>query len=270
MAVEGADILVIEKFADRHFAIVTINREERGNSISLDLALTLADTWRDLQGDDEVRAVVLTGTGTKFFCTGDDLKDRARLDNEYPGGANKYVEDRRFDGRITPAANGLWKPVIGAINGYALAGGFYVAQTCDVRIAAEHAVFGLPEVRWNLPAPFAAQLQRMIPPAIAMEMALWGSRTFTAARMYEVGFVNKVVPAERLLDEAVAWAEEVAMMGPVAVQAHKELMYRYLYQDEASAERLGHALFEGVWDMEDTVEGPRAFVEGRAPEWRLK
>lgn len=270
MAIRGSEVLLVDRRPDKHYAILTINREERANSINFDLSKRLAETWDALRRDDEIWAVIVTGGGERYFCSGEDLKDRAELDATYEGGFMKYVEDKGGFGNMTPLGNNFWKPVIGAINGFALAGGWYLAQMCDVRISAEHAMFGIPEVRWNLPAPFAAQLQRMIPPAIALELTLWGARQYPAERMREVGFVNAVVPKEKLLDEAIRWAEEVCEMGPVSVWNHKELMYRYLYQDEFIAQRLGSAMFEKMQMMEDSIEGPKAFAEKRRPEWKLR
>lgn len=269
MPVDGPEVLLVEKHRDEHYAVVTVNRPERGNSFNTELTHRLDDTWQEMRADSEVWAIVLTAVGDRFFCAGEDLKDRAEIDLTYEGGFHKYLEVEGF-GQVDPMAHELWKPIIGAVNGFALAGGFYLAQLCDVRIASDQAMFGIPEVRWNLPAPFAAQLQRMIPSAIAMEMAMFGNRQYSAQRMYEAGFVNKVVPAEQVLGEAVAWAKEVCEMGPVSVWTHKELMYRYLYQDKAWADRFSLALFDKVGTMDDSVEGPAAFAEKRPPEWKLR
>lgn len=270
MPIRGPEVLLIEKNLEKHYTVLTINRPERGNSINFDLSKRLSDAWDEVKADDEIWAVILTATGDRFFCAGEDLKDRAELDQTYDGGFTKYVDDSGGFGKMSPVDHEIWKPIIGAVNGFSVAGGFYLAQICDVRIAADHAMFGIPEVRWNLPAPFAAQLQRMIPPAIALEMTLWGARQYSAQRMYEVGFVNKVVPKDQLLAEAVSWAEEVCEMGPVSVWTHKELMYRYLYQDSVMGDRLGRAIFDKVAAMEDSIEGPAAFAEKRSPQWKLR
>lgn len=270
MAVRGDEVLLVEKNPSKHYAVLTVNREERGNSINFDLGRRFDEAWRDIKKDDDIWAVVVTAQGDKFFCAGEDLKDRAELDATYEGGFVKYVDDHGGFGNFDPRSHEIWKPIIGAVNGFAVAGGWYLAQMCDVRIAAEHAMFGVPEVRWNLPAPFMAQAQRMIPAAFALEATLWGARQYSAQRMYEVGFVNKVVPGAELREEAIRWAEEVCQMGPVAVWTHKELMYRYLYQDDAWAQRFGMALFDKVQAMEDSIEGPKAFAEKRPPQWKLR
>lgn len=270
MAIRGDDVLLVERVPEKHYAVLTVNREERGNSINFDLARRLAQEWPRLKADDEIWAVILTAVGDRFFCAGEDLKDRAELDEEYEGGFVQYVDDQGGWAKLAPVDHEFWKPIIGAVNGFAVAGGWFLSQICDVRIAAEHAMFGVPEVRWNLPASFMAQAARMIPPAMVMEMTLWGARQYTAQRMYEVGWVNKVVPREQLLDEAIQWAEEVCEMGPVSVWTHKELIYRYLFQDDHWAQRFGLALFDKVEAMEDSIEGPRAFAERRPPQWKLR
>ena len=275
MPTDGPDILLVERHPAAHYAVVTINREERGNSMNLDFLFRLEEVWRDLRDDDDTWAIVLTGAGDRFFCTGEDLKERGEVDAAGNGGYAAKLAAMWRGGRmpnLDPSAPGveLWKPIIGAVNGSALAGGMYLAIMCDVRIAAETARFGLPEVRWNLPAPFAAQLQRLVAPAFVKELTFWGGRQFSAQRMYEVGFVNKVVPQGDVLDEAISWAKELCEMGPVAVRTHKELMHRYLYQDAIWAEPMGLAMAEKIMAMEDSTEGVRAFVERRKPEWKLR
>lgn len=268
MAIRGPDCLKVEKKG--HIAILTINREERANSINIDLARLLSNAWDDVKKDDQIWAVIFTATGERYFCAGEDLRDRAELDQTYPGGFIKYANDQGGFGDMRPMAHEVWKPIIGAINGYALAGGWYLSQACDVRIAAEHALFGVPEVRWNLPAPFMAQATRMIPMAMTLEMTMWGARQYTAQRMFDIGWVNKVVPKERLMDEAMAWAEEVCEMGPVSVWTHKELIYRYIFGDDFWMQRLSRAIFDKCSIMEDSIEGPKAFAEKRKPIWKLR
>ena len=164
-----------------------------------------------------------------------------------------------------------WKPTIAGINGYCLAGGWAMAQACDVRISADHATFGIPEVRWNLPAGFGARLEYTASVGIAREMLLWG-RPITAQRSYEIGFVNKVVPKEKLMDEVMDWAEHMCTLGQDAVRAHKQMIYRSRNMSVAELNALGRDLFywypakKGVvWDA---TEGPRAFAEKRTPEYQ--
>ena len=270
MAIRGDEVLLVERVPEKHYAVLTVNREGRGNSINFDLGRRFGEAWPALRDDPEIWAVIVTAVGERFFCAGEDLKDRAELDEEYEGGFNQYVADQGGFGKFSLMDHDFWKPVIGAVNGFAVAGGWYLSQVCDVRIAAEHAMFGVPEVRWNLPVPFMAQAARMIPPAMALEMTMWGARQYTAQRIYEIGWVNKVVPKEQLLDEAIQWAKEVCEMGPVSVWTHKEFMYRYLFQDEYWARRMGSAMFDKVNALEDAIEGPKAFAERRPPQWKLR
>jgi crotonobetainyl-CoA hydratase len=270
MTMSRKDILLVEKNTDKHYAILTINREERGNSINFELGQCLKQAWADLKHDDDIWTVILTGKGDRFFCAGADLKDRADLNESYDGGYLQYVKDHGGWADMTPVGSEFWKPVICAVNGYAVAGGFMLSQMCDVRIASEGAKFGIPEARWNLPAPFVAQAQKLVPPAWALEATMWGSRQYSAQRMYELGYVNKVVPSEKLLSEAIAWAEEACEMGPVSVWTHKELMYRYLYPDDATWKRIGWSIFDKLELMEDAIEGPAAFAQRRKPSWKLK
>ncbi len=174
-----------------------------------------------VRDDDAIRVVVLTGAGSRFFSAGNDLKDTAAL------GADFADALASRDLRVAPTDHGCWKPVIAAVNGVAVAGGFFLAQMCDVRIAALHATFGLPEARWAMPAPFAADPQFQPSAAVVREMVPFG-RAVPAARMHELGFVNAVAPGDRLLAEAGAWAAELCELVPAAVQAHKQLLHRAL------------------------------------------
>ncbi len=271
MAIRGPDIILYEKIPQKHVAIIRINREERANTITFDLMDRLGECWSDAKFDDDIWAVIFTAVGDRYFCAGDDLKHRVELEKTYPGGYTAALADVVKKGSLSKMQpREFWKPIIGAINGYALAGGWWLAQMCDVRIAAEHALFGIPEVRWNLRAPFTAQACRMIPMGIALEITLWGNRQYTAQRMYEVGFVNKVISKEQLMDEAMRWAEEVCEMGPKSVWLHKQLMYRATFYDDPIVNDLGTAIFAPLYAMEDSIEGPQAFVERRKPVWKLR
>lgn len=226
MALTGDDILLVERDGASHVATITLNREERANAMSIELCERLAATWPTVRDDDTIRVVVLTGAGSRFFSAGNDLKDTAAL------GADFAATLASRDLRVAPADHGCWKPVIAAVNGAAVAGGFFLAQMCDVRIAAPHATFAIPEARWALPAPFAADAQYQLPAAVVREMVLFG-RTVPAARMHELGFLNAVVPADQLVAEARAWAAQLCELVPSAVQAHKQLLHRALATQRA-------------------------------------
>ena len=259
MPIKGKDILFYEK-KDK-IAIITLNRPERLNAISFELMERLVEVWQDFRDDDDSWVAVLTATGDKAFCTGYDLIDQAERDKAGLGMPKKLPP-------MTPA--GIWKPVIAAINGFAIAGGFWLAQHCDVRIAAETVEFGIAETRWNLPAYWVHDLTREIHIGHALEIALWGDKRMTAKRGYEIGWINKVVPQEKLMQEAMSWAERMLYLGPQTVRNLKEIIYRGYYMTPPEGEAFGISLEQNLKGMEDTIEGPKAFAEKRRPEFKCR
>jgi enoyl-CoA hydratase/carnithine racemase len=264
--IRGRDVLLTEK--RDHVYVLTLNREERRNALSEELFERLDEEWERFDEDEDLWAMIITGKGDVAFSAGHDLKEDVEGDvrgRPYAAGGTKRTPRRKAHPEV-----GSWKPTIAAVNGYAMAGGWQLAQKCDVRIAAEHATFGIPEVRWNLPAHFGTHLEHFPTMAIAAELLLWG-RPVTAQRAYEIGFVNKVVPKERLLDEALEWADHVCRLGQESVRAHKKLLYLSRNMASQDIEVLWRDLFywypkkPGV--VVDETEGPRAFVEKRAPRF---
>ena len=163
----------------------------------------------------------------------------------------------------------MWKPTIAAVNGYAIAGGFMMAMQCDIRIAAEHARFGVAEARWNMSGGnWMAPLTRIIGLGHALELCLWGDTQITAERAYEIGFVNQVVPKEQLMDTAMEWASRMLDLAPRAVRNIKECLYRGYYLSPLDANALGQAIEQNLRGMKDSLEGPRAFTERRKPVFR--
>jgi enoyl-CoA hydratase len=253
---------VLERRREGAVEILTMNRPERRNALSNMLIAALDDTFAALADDDAVRAVVLTGAGDRAFCAGMDLKDFAARDQD---------DDAAADGDEGTSRNSVvpWdypKPIVAAINGAAVAGGFELMMACDLVVAAEHAVFGLAEVkRGLLPGGGGTLLGTRVPLAIALELTLTGD-TFDAARAFDVGLVNRVVPAAHVLPEALALAARIAENGPLAVSVVKQLVRR------GSTEG-GHAAWPDratsrlVFGSEDAREGALAFVEKRAPRW---
>jgi enoyl-CoA hydratase/carnithine racemase len=159
------------------------------------------------------------------------------------------------------------KPVIAAVNGAAYAGGFLLAQMCDLCLAAEHATFAIAEARWGRGAPWAAPLPWLIPPRVAMELLLT-ARPMDARRALQVGLVNAVVPAAALREEAGRLAATIAANAPLSVCAAKAMVYRSAGSPLREAVEEGWRLFEPVYASEDAQEGPRAFVEKRTPIWK--
>ena len=199
-----------------HVEILTINRPEARNAINRATAIALGDALDACESDDDVWVVILTGAGDKAFSAGMDLKAFAA--GEFP------VTDKGFGG-ITQ--RDFPKPLIAAANGAALAGGFEILISCDMVVAADHAKFGIPEASRGLIAGGGGliRLPKRIPLAVAYEMALTAD-PIDAARAYELGLVNRVVPGDQVLGQAIALAERIAKDAPLAVRTSKDVMKR--------------------------------------------
>jgi enoyl-CoA hydratase len=240
-------------------AVVTIDRPAAHNALTGEMLEGLENALAAFDADDELWVAIVTGAGEKAFCAGADLADVIpRATSEGMASAIKHPFKRFF--------SDIYKPIIGAVNGFCVAGGLELLQGTDLRVAAEHAVFGLGEVRWGIvPAGGShIRLPRQIPWAVAMELLLTG-QPITAARAYDVGLVNKVVPAENLMDEALALAEVICRNGPLAVRMAKEIAVRSLKLEEGFA--LESCLVPRILATEDAREGPRAFMEKRPPRF---
>ncbi len=259
MPITGPDVLLYEK-RDR-IVQITLNRPERMNALSIELMQRLYESFERFRDDDDAWVAIVTGAGDKAFCAGLDLVDQAGRDQEGVGFPKP--------GQLPHTAElEVWKPIIAAINGYAIAGGWALAQFCDIRIAAEHAEMGIAETRWNLPAAWVYNLTRQIGLGHALEIALWGDQRISAQRGYEIGWINRVVPKERLMSEAMSWAERMLYLGPRAVRNLKEVLYRGFYLPQHEGLAFGHAVAANLLGMEDTVEGPKAFAEKRKPVFK--
>ena len=239
---------------------ITLNRPEARNAANRALAVGVAAAIDELESNDELRAAIITGAGGTF-CSGMDLK--AFVKGEHP-----VVEGRGFAGfcSYTPS-----KPVIAAVEGYALAGGFEIAIACDLIVAAEDARFGIPEVKRGLAAGAGGliRLPKQIPQKIAKELALTGD-FFTARRAYELRLINEVVPSGSALEAARALAAKIAANGPLAVRVSKKLVDSA--QDWSNDEMFDKQdpIIAPVITSEDAIEGATAFAEKRAPVWKGK
>ncbi len=249
--------------------VVTIDRPEARNALTLEMSRLLVEAWLELRDDSALRVAVLTGAGDRAFCAGADLR---QIGDWY---RSLTPVERQRRGEREPGLGGLTrnldpgKPVVAAINGACLAGGLELALACDLRIAAEHASFGLPEVRWGL-IPGAGGTQRLpraIPRALAMEMLLTGAPV-DATRALQAGLVSRVVGAGVLLEEALALAGQIARNAPLAVQAARAaaLTGGELRLEEGL--RLEQSYAEPLRASDDVQEGLAAFVEKREPEFR--
>lgn len=243
-----------------HVELVRLNRERARNAIDAATARALRATFDELTEDPDVWAAVLTGTGDRAFCAGMDLKAFVSGDlDEILSGKGGFAG---------MAARQFPKPLIAAVNGAAVAGGFEMMLACDLVVAAEHALFGLPEVKRGLAATGGGliRLAKRIPPAIALEMALTGE-SIDAQRALAYGLVNRVVPLERLIDEAFELAELICANAPLAVIGSKELMKRSLDLGEEQAWELSGKLTARIMTSSDAIEGAVAFAEKRPPVW---
>jgi enoyl-CoA hydratase/carnithine racemase len=238
-------------------AWLVIDRPEARNAINRAVAHGLWAGFRRFQQDQDAAVLVLTGTG-ETFCAGADLKEMAALGLTVP------PRDMTPNlGRNLQVA----KPVVAAVNGPAFGGGFLLAQMCDLCVAGASARFAITEARWGRGAPWAAPLPWLVPPRVALELLLTGE-PIDAARAYEVGLVNRVVPDPELRSEAGRLARRIAGNAPLSVRAAKAMVQATAGRDLDAAVEEGWRLFEPVYLSEDAQEGPRAFVEKRPPVWK--
>jgi len=249
---------------DGRLTIVTLNRPEVMNALHAEAHVELAKVFDDFAADPEQWVAIVTGAGDRAFSAGNDLKVTAA------GGARITMPPSGFAG-ITSRFD-LDKPVIAAVNGIAMGGGFEIALACDVIVAAETAVFALPEPRVGLAALAGGlhRLPREIGAKRALGMILTGRRV-SAAEGKELGFVNEVVPAAQLMEAARRWANDIAVLSPMSVRASKQAVYRGLSEPSVEAALKNQNAYPAVAAMfrsEDLREGPRAFAEKRQPQWK--
>nr|ADU56070.1 hypothetical protein CA37-47 [uncultured organism CA37] len=230
----------------------------------------LAEIWDDIEADDEIRVVVLTGAGDRAFSVGQDLKERAQRDAAGAPGSTFGSRGQPGWPRLTERFD-FSKPVVARIDGYALGGGLELALACDLVVASDRSVFGLPEVRLGL-VPGAGgvfRLIRQMPQRTAMGYLLTGRR-FDAATAYRFGLVNDVVPAERLDACVDSWVSDLVASAPLSVRAIKEAALRSVDLPLPDAFTATYRWEERRRDSTDAAEGPRAFAEKRVPNWSGK
>src|ERR1700722_5038732 len=240
--------------------IVTLNRPEVLNALHADANDELASVWDEFAAREDLWVGIITGAGERGFCAGNDLKVQA-------GGKRRPNGPRGFAGICNRFD--LAKPLIAAVNGVAMGGGFETALACDIVIAAENAVFALPEPRVGLIAGSGVhRLPRMIGQKAALGMILTGRRV-SAAEGKKLGFVNEMVPQGEALAAAKRWAAQILECSPMAIRASKESVYKSL--DEPTLEKAMTTTYPAVQtnlDSEDYIEGPKAFAERRKPNWK--
>lgn len=238
-------------------AWLVMNRPEAANALNADLRAAIKAGFERFAADDNAAVLVLTGAGDRAFSAGGDLKEMAATELRVP--PPDFVAQ---PGR-TLAVD---KPMIAAVNGVAYGGGFLLAQSCDLCIAADTARFAITEARLGRGSPWAAPLPWLIPPRVAMELVVTG-RPIDARRAYEVGLVNRVVPAAELRSAAQEIAAGIAANAPLSVRAGKAMVYATVGLDRERAWARAEELYRSAYLSDDALEGPRAFREGRPPRW---
>ncbi|MCC8962442.1 enoyl-CoA hydratase/isomerase family protein [Bradyrhizobium sp. Pear76] len=243
---------------------ITLNRPEVLNAMNLETERALMESLRRFRDDDELLVAVLTGAGGRAFSAGMDLKEVARCNSE--GQGPRQDEIRRF------AELEIWKPIIAAVDGYCVAGGFEIALQCDIRIATSQSTFGLPEPRWNLMANYFGchNLSRMIPLGEAMYIQLTGNRIGSQEAL-RCGLLHSVHPdRDALMKEADAIADSITLCSPLAIQAIKQLVMNGRSRPVEESYKMGEPMSRRLMDMEDGTEGPKSFAEKRRPVWKMR
>jgi enoyl-CoA hydratase len=238
--------------------IVTINRPDQRNAVNMDVASLIAEAMDTLDADPELAVAILTGAG-KGFCSGMDLK-------AFANGQRPYIGDRGFGGITQRSAE---KPLIAAIEGFALAGGLEIALACDLIVAARGAKLGLPEAKRSIvPASGGLlRLPRLLPRGIAFELALTGE-SITAERAHELGMINRLCEPGAALAAGLELATTLAANGPLAVAAIKRILVQSPNWSDSEFFMQQAKISEPVLNSEDAREGALAFAERRAPVWR--
>ena len=243
-------------------AYVTITRPERLNALHIHANEEMHRAFVDFRDDPDVWVAILTGEGERAFSAGNDLKYTAEQSRKAPERSGRRVGFGGIDNHFQ-----CWKPIIAAINGYALGGGLELAMSCDILIAAEHAMLGLPEARVGLvPGSGVHRLPRQIPLKVAMGMMLTG-RHITAQEAYRLGLVNEVVPLEELMPTAERWANEILEVAPLSARAIKQMTMTGLDSPLDVAMNRSYTEWQNARGSDDVIEGPRAFAEKRKPRW---
>ena len=243
---------------DDGIAIITLNRPETRNCLARDVREGLAAAWDRFERDPALRIAILTGAGEKAFCAGGDLKEMVETGMQEPP---RDMFPLPYD------TVELSKPTIAAVNGVAFAGGWMIAQACDLCVASTSAKFAVTEVKVGRSSPWASPLIHMIPQRIMMEILLTG-KPITAQRAYEIGLVNRLADPAELLETALELAGEVLDGAPLSVKAARETVMISTEMGRSAALKAARYASEHCYNSEDAQEGPRAFAEKRPPQWK--
>lgn len=243
---------------DDGIAIITLNRPETRNALGREIRAGLFQAWDRFERDPALRIAILTGAGDKAFCAGGDLKEMVATGMQVPP---RDMFPLPYD------TVELSKPTIAAVNGVAFAGGWMIAQACDLCVASTGAKFAVTEVKVGRSSPWASPLIHMIPQRIMMEILLTG-KPITAQRAYEIGLVNRLAEPDELMASALALAGEVLDGAPLSVRAARETVMLSTEMGRSAALQAARHASELCYHSEDAQEGPRAFAEKRRPNWK--
>lgn len=243
---------------DDGIAVITLNRPETRNCLAHDVRAGLYAAWDRFEHDPALRVAILTGAGEKAFCAGGDLKEMVETGMQVPP---RDLFPLPYD------TVELSKPTIAAVNGVAFAGGWMIAQACDLCVASTSAKFAVTEVKVGRSSPWASPLIHMIPQRIMMEILLTG-RPITAQRGYEIGLVNRLADPATLMETAVELAGEILDGAPLSVKAARETVMISTEMGRSAALQAARHASEHCYHSEDAQEGPQAFAEKRSPQWR--
>lgn len=243
-------------------AYLTLNRPEQRNALTIEMWNMLERYWDQVNEDDDVRAVIVTGAGDKAFCAGMDLKEVERLRKEGKDNVLKLVDDP-----FMQKMRKVNKPIVAAINGSVFAGGFLIALNSDIRVCIPDTTFAITEAKVGRGSPWAMPLLWMLPLGIVMELTLTGE-AISAERMYQMGFVNRLVGREELMPTAIGIAESIRDNAPLSVKAAKESLLRGMDLGLKAGFEKAMEIYRSVYESEDAKEGPRAFAEKRKPIWK--
>jgi len=258
MTGDPANAAVLFDARDDGIAVITLNRPETRNCLTAEVRAGLYAAWDRFENDPGLRVAVLTAAGDKAFCAGGDLKEMVETGMTVPPRTLIPVPYDTVE---------LSKPTIAAVNGAAFAGGWLIAQSCDLCVASTGATFAVTEVKVGRSSPWASPLIHMIPQRIMMEILLTG-KPITAQRAYEIGLVNRLAEPGDLLATALGLAGEILAGAPLSVRAARETVMLSTEMGRSAALVAARHASELCYNSEDAQEGPRAFAAKRAPQWR--
>lgn len=261
---------------DEHIVLITIDRPEARNSFDIYMFRDLAKAWKDFNEDPDAWVAIITGV-ERNFMSGADLKtfipQVTKLQKQIAEGGVAEIDGCKLSDAVDAVLrkSKIYKPIIAAINGPCVAGGMEMLGGVDIRVATEHASFGVMEPKQGLFAGggTTVRLPRQLNYPAAMEFLLTAER-FPAQRAMELGLINEIVPEDKLMEKAYDWARRITVNAPMAVQATKESVLRGMQETMRDAYKIEAELSTKVFSSADAKEGPRAFAEKRKPNWSGK